>query len=405
VTRIAVLADRFPERSQTFVATEARALQRLGAQVRVEAGAAAEHAEPSLAEGLDVAYLGDARAPERARALAWLLARAPRRCLADLRSRARWRAGGDAPVTLRELAPVARRVHARGDEHLHAHFAAGAALTAMRIAALLDLPWSVTAHGYDIFREARNLPEKLARASFATSGSEFTVAALRAHGVGRIEKVVMGVDGDAWRRDRGPSGEPLVVAVGRLVDKKGFATLVHAAARLRDGGVRARVVIAGDGPLRGTLESLVAELRLHDLVQLPGAVSPAQVRELLTDAAVCAVPSVTAQDGDAESMPVIAKEALAMEVPVVASDVAGLPEVVRPAWGRLVAPGDAAALAAALAEVLALAPRDRAALGAAGRAFVTGQIGADAQAARLLGLIQGVSASGPVGPARPRRAR
>jgi glycosyltransferase involved in cell wall biosynthesis len=96
---------------------------------------------------------------------------------------------------------------------------------------------------------------------------------------------------------------------------------------------------------------------------------------------------VVAGDGDRDTMPVIAKEALAMEVPVVASDAVGLPEVVRPQWGRLVPPGDPRALAVALAELLALPAAERAAMGRAGRAHVVAECDVRAGSARLAELV------------------
>jgi glycosyltransferase involved in cell wall biosynthesis len=122
-------------------------------------------------------------------------------------------------------------------------------------------------------------------------------------------------------------------------------------------------------------------------VELLGRREHAEVRELLERAAVLAMPSVIAADGDRDSMPVVVKEALAMEVPVVASDEVGLPEVVRPEFGRLVPPGDAAALAAAVAELLALQAAERAAMGRAGREFVKGMADSRAEAARLSELL------------------
>src|SRR5439155_1052651 len=157
-----------------------------------------------------------------------------------------------------------------------------------------------------------------------------------------------------------------VLAVGRLVEKKGFGYLVEAAARLRV----ERVWIVGDGPLRDELERQIARLGLEDTVELLGARGHEEVRELLEQAAVVAMPSVVAADGDRDTMPVVVKEALAMEVPVVASDEVGLPEVVHQGWGRLAPPGDPEALAGALGELLDLSPEARAEMGRAGRAFV-----------------------------------
>lgn len=385
--RIAVLVDHFPELSETFVAAELHALHARGARVRVEAVARAPHPDPAAARGLAVHYGSEETARERLAALAWLWRRAPRRCLRDLADRRRWRRE-EWPRTLRALAPAARRIDRAGEEHLHAHFGAGAALDALRLARLLGLPYSVTLHGYDIFRTPRNLPEKLDRAAFATSGSEFTVGHLRSRYPGaRVHKIVMGVDPERWRRSAPPATAGTVLAVGRLVEKKGFAHLLRAAPQLRGAPSFAEVLIVGDGPLRGALHALHAELGLEDAVRFLGAQPSERVRALLEEAAVVAVPCVIAADGDADSMPVIAKEALAMEVPVVASDAAGLPEVVRAPWGRTVPAGDADALAVALAEVLDLTPEQRGAMGAAGRAFVATECSVDREAARLLALV------------------
>ena len=323
--------------------------------------------------------------------LAWLVVRRPGRCLADLRAREHWRAAHE-PRPLRQLAPAARRAARHRSEHLHAHFAAGAALDALRLGRLLDVPVSITAHAYDIFSRPRQLEEKLARATFTTSGCDYTVEALRRIGgeehADRIHKIVMGIEPATFTRTSPHPSERVVVAVGRLVPKKGFGDLVEAVALLRErGAAPQRTIIVGEGPLRGELEARIAELGLGDVVELTGARAPEEVRGLLERAAVLAMPCVVAPDGDRDSMPVVVKEALAMEVPVVASREVGLPEVVGPEWGRLHPPGDTRALAGALEELLALEPQDRAALGRAGRAFVTEHCHVDRETARLAGLI------------------
>jgi glycosyltransferase involved in cell wall biosynthesis len=144
-----------------------------------------------------------------------------------------------------------------------------------------------------------------------------------------------------------------------------------------------RVLIVGDGPLRGELEARAAEVGVADVVEFTGERTPAEVRAALHEADVLAAPCVVAQDGDRDTMPVVVKEALAMEIPVVASDEVGLPEVVRPEWGRLVPPGDATALAAALDEVLSLPPDERAAMGRRGREFVAEHCDVSRETAKL----------------------
>src|SRR5205085_1778652 len=147
---------------------------------------------------------------------------------------------------------------------------------------------------------------------------------------------------------------------------KGLTYLIAAAAQAKVD----KVTVIGDGPLRAELEAQVRDLGLEGVIELPGWREPGEVRALLESADLFALPCVVAADGDRDTMPVVVKEALAMEVPVVATDEVGLPEVVRPGWGRLVPPRDAEALAAAIDELLALPVEVRAAMGRAGREWV-----------------------------------
>jgi glycosyltransferase involved in cell wall biosynthesis len=384
---VAVLTDRFPELSETFVVSEIKALGALGHAVRVEAGGAADTPNPD-AGGIDVAYLTHDGPRRQLLDLARLAARHPLRCLADVFERRRWRRE-ERVRPLRGLAPAARRLRSGGAEHLHAHFAAGAALDALRLARILGLPYSVTAHAYDIYLEPRNLREKLEHAAFVTSGCEYTVRDLeKIAPAAQVHEVIMGVDGQRFARTRPHPAGRAVVAVGRLVEKKGFAYLIEAAALLRERTALDRVTIVGEGPLRAQLQTRVRELALEDTVELPGDSSPDSVRELLETADVLAMPCVVARNGDRDSMPVVVKEALAMEVPVVASDEVGLPELVRPEFGRLVPPGEPDRLAAAIEELLALAPERRAAMGRAGRAFVLERCDVRRETERLARLIE-----------------
>jgi glycosyltransferase involved in cell wall biosynthesis len=388
--RVAAFVDQFPELSETFISSELQALRASGHAVTVEAGRRASTPDDAAAEGLDVAYLDSEGHRRRLRALAWLLARHPAGVLRDVIARRRW-CREEHVRPLRQLAPAAQRAARRGAEHLHAHFAAGAALDAMRVGALLGIPYSLATHGYDIFMLPANLREKHERAAFAVSASDYSVRHLRGvvgdEAGARIHRLVMGVDGDRFRRTAPYPGGGTVVAIGRLVEKKGMAYLIEAAAALGDTSPLERVMIAGDGPLRPELEKLIAGSGAP--VELLGWRSPDEIRGLLERADLLAMPCVVAADGDRDTMPVVVKEALAMEVPVVATDEVGLPEVVRPEWGRLVPPRDSEALATAIESVLALPVDDRAAMGRAGRAYVLEHCDVGREAERLVSLIQG----------------
>jgi glycosyltransferase involved in cell wall biosynthesis len=380
--RLAVLVDVFPELSETFILNEVKALAAEGVDVRVEAGRRSQRPNPEAADAPPVVYWADEPASrgDNLRALAALTLRHPYRVARDLAGRARWRQQ-EAVRPLRRLAPIAARIAATSD-HMHAHFAGAAALDAMRISLLTGTPYSVTTHAYDIFLSPTNLDEKLERAAFHVTVCDYNAAFLRhrvPRAARRMHKIVMGVDPERFTRARPYPGGRGVLAVGRLVEKKGFAYLLDAASELPDVQVR----IVGDGPLRADLEAAVPPN-----VELLGSRSPQQVRELLDQADLLALPCVVAADGDRDSMPVVVKEALAMAVPVVGTDEVGMPEMVQGDWGRLVPPRDSQALAEAIAGLLALAPEERAAMGRRGREFVARSFSIRAEAQKLIGLIE-----------------
>jgi glycosyltransferase involved in cell wall biosynthesis len=388
--RLTVLADHYPALSETFVVNEIHSLHGLGHDVHVEAAGWAQQRAPDRGD-VPVACIQDDGTARRLADLAWLAVTHPLGMLHDLRERRRWRRE-EVVRPWRVLAPVVRRIARRDTQHLHAHFAAGVALDAMRIGRLLGLPYSVTAHAYDIYRSPANLAEKLARAAFSTGECEYSVRDLRdvagdAH-ADRVHVVAMGVDHDHFRRTTAYPGSRRVLAVGRLVEKKGFRHLLDAVALLQREAPLDRLAVVGDGPLRDALHSQATSLGLDGVVEWLGARDADGVREELERADVLAVSAVFVQDGDRDVLPLIVGEALAMEVPVVASDMVGLPEVVMPPWGRLVAPGEARELADALAEVLARPAAERVEMGRAGREFVVRTRDLRAAAERLVGWIR-----------------
>ena len=390
---VVVFADTFPALSETFVVTEAVALAAAGHPVRVEAGVRPAAGERGADGGLEVRYLDGVGLGSRLAALGSLCLRNPVGCVRDLLARRRWRSEEEL-WPLRSLAPAVIRAD-REDAHLHAHFAAAAGLNALRVARLAGLSYSVVAHGYDIFQRPMNLTEKLERSAFAAGTCDYTVDHLRSlvgpAAAARIHRIVMGVDGEVFARTAPVPGSRRVVAVGRLVEKKGFAVLIRAAALLESRAPLDEVVIVGAGPLGDELKELAVQLGLGHRVRLAGALPHAEVRELLEGADLLAMPCVVAADGDRDSMPVVVKEALAMEIPVVASDEVGLPEMVQAPWGRLAEPGDPEALADAVEEMLALPAAERAEAGREGRQFVLEHCNADREALRLSELIRAVS--------------
>jgi colanic acid/amylovoran biosynthesis glycosyltransferase len=397
--RLLFIVDQWPELSETFVVNELQALRRMGHRVRVHARERAPHPNPEAPSDVDVVLLGACSRAHQLRDLAWLLSRRPRACALDLVRRRRWRRVEWVPP-LRRLAPEARRIHADRDEHLHAHFAGGAALDAMRLAALTGLPFSVTAHAYDIFRSPRNLREKLETADAVFTGCEYNVEELRTRAPGaKVHTIVMGVDTDAFRRATPQREGRTVLAIGRLVEKKGFDVLVEAAAHVP--GITVRII--GDGPMRREL--LQRAQRTGTSVELLGSRTPAQVIAALEDAAVLAMPCVVADDGDRDSMPVVVKEAMAMELLVVGSDEVGLPECLMQPWGFLAPPGDVEGLAGALRSALNVELAERRLAGAKARDWVRHHASVDLETAKMSAVMEGLQDGPEIGASAGSRFR
>jgi colanic acid/amylovoran biosynthesis glycosyltransferase len=385
---VLVMADCYARNTETFVANEVRELSRVGESVRVESIGRPERQLAGAAAFGPVSYVEDEGALSRIGSLLWLLARHPLRALADFIRRRTW--DPRDRISLPALALVARRLARGGERHIHVHFATASSVSARRLARIRKIPYSVTAHGFDIWVDPRDLTEKLSPAAFVTSGCEYNVSHLRelvgSEAAARVHEVVMGVDPSAFRRSSPYPGGGTVVAVGRLVEKKGFAFLIEAAAEI-DAGRLERVQIAGDGPLRAELEQLAKSHGLANRIEFLGSMGPDGIRKLLEASDLLVMPCVVAADGDRDSMPVVVKEAMAMEIPIVATDEVGLPEAIGPDRGRLAHPADSGSLAAAIEEVLGLPAQERAALGRAGREWVLRNATVELQAKKVLELI------------------
>ncbi len=386
--RIVVVTDRFSERSETFIATEIDALRALGHEVRVEAIARPSMPNNQVTRALDVDYVEDEGVIDKVRALTWLVLRHPIRAVQDRKLRSSFR---DEWLPLQALAPMVRRLSQGGERHIHVHFAALASVCGIRAARIGGQTLSIAAHGHELFKTPRALEAKFEAASFVAAPSEYTAQFIRRISPrARVEVVVMGVDGKAMARNSAYPGGRRVLAIGRLVAKKGFADLIRAAAHLERVQPLDRVVIVGDGPLRESLTNLTRELGIEHRIELIGAADHAGVRVALQQADLLVMPCVIAADGDRDAMPVVVKEALATEVPVVGTDEVGLPEVIRPDWGRLAPPGRPELLAAEIASLLELDAAERATMGQKGRAFVLERFGHEQQAENLARLIASV---------------
>ena len=253
---------------------------------------------------------------------------------------------------------AARLIETLGGSHIHAHFVDRAATLALTAGRLLALPYSVTAHANDIYVRPVLLAEKVSGARFVATCTEYNKAhltgSLKSCGNTQILCIYHGLDMRRYQPPVQPAADPpLLVAVGQLKEKKGFAYLLRACKVLRDRGYRFQCHVVGEGPLRTTLEEQIRQLSLDGTVTLFGALSHHEVVEKYRQAAVFVLPCVVAADGDRDGIPNVILEAMAMELPVVATTLSGIPEAIdHEVNGKLVPPGNETLLAEALAELL-----------------------------------------------------
>jgi glycosyltransferase involved in cell wall biosynthesis len=257
---------------------------------------------------------------------------------------------------------VSEQIECQGITHLHAHFAAGAASVAQVVHLLTDIPYSFTAHAYDIYLFHKSvLTYKMRMAHFVVTCNAYNQHYLKSlvdQRIGeRIHCIYYGLNLDIFPSDEnsGPTSEkiPLILAVCRLVEKKGVPYLLSACRILKDQGYDFICHIAGDGPQRPLLEQKIHELALADRVKLLGAATHKQVIEMYQQTTVVALPCIIASNGDRDGIPNVLIEALYMRIPVVSTPVAGIPELISDGEnGLLVPPQDSSALASALARLL-----------------------------------------------------
>lgn len=370
---VGFLVKTWPKVSETFILEEVLGLERLGRRLHLFALAAP-------ADGVTHAAVRNVKAPvsfineiSAVKAHLESLKAAPgrytRAALQALRrpEPGRWR-DFNAAVRLAALL----QHHRIG--HLHAHFISEPAAVAELAATLAGVGFSISAHAKDIYLSKPEILErKLAAARFTVTCTEYN----RRHLAGiapaaRLHRMYHGVDASQFHprlRVEAPA-VPLILAVGRLREKKGFATLIEACRRLREAGQDLRCEIVGYGEDQPRLEALIRSAGLDGFVYLAGKLSREEVLGRYARASLLVVPSQLAGDGDRDGIPNVLAEAMAMELPVVSTPISGIPELVDDERnGLLVPPGDAGAVAAAVARLLADADlRER--LGRAGRRAV-----------------------------------
>ena len=364
-TTVAYLLKGYPRLSETFIASEIWRVEQLGVPLRLyvckPADEASHHPVVDSIAATPV-YLPETTSLSATSLVRWLgvnvgrfrcalvrVARRhtrgaassrPQRGAQSLRARQGWR---PRSIYVKELLLAVALVdefdHAGDVSHLHAHFAHGTTTVAWLASQISGVPFSFTGHAKDIYRESLNpaglLARKMAAAQFVVTCTGANVDHLRTIAPeAEIVLVYHGLNADFTRllddaRRRRAARHLRIVSVGRLVPKKGFDVLVDAIAVLRDRGVDAELVIAGEsGSESGPIRRQVADLGLDDAVSIIGTVTQEQLLAEYRRSTVFALACRVDENGDRDGIPNVLVEAMASGLPVVSTAVSGIPELV-----------------------------------------------------------------------------
>jgi len=282
---------------------------------------------------------------------------------------------------------------------IHAHQALPDGVIAQRLAADLRVPWVVTVHGADVYQHFRmgGAVERRAKsvlgAADAVMANSSAVAGLLNGAVApdKLTVVLNGTTGLGETVEPAADylpGEPLVLTVGYLIERKGIRDLIAALGLLRREGRTMHLALAGDGPLRAALEAQAAEEGVADTVHFLGRVPHARVLSLMARAQLVALPSWD------EAFGLVYTEAMAQGTPVLASLGEGPEDFIRNGVSGYLAPvREPAALAGIIAGVLD-DPAKAAAIGEAGRAAAL-ELSWERNARLTLGVYDQVLAAAP----------
>jgi glycosyltransferase involved in cell wall biosynthesis len=397
--KVAYLLAQFPKLTETFLLAEMLAVEALGCPIAIYALRRGPRGpmHPEAAALLPRVHFHGWFSWPLLRAQAHYLRRRPRAYFGVLATliRANWgslRYVAGALVFFPQAVYFARHMQRAGVSRVHAHFASHPAAAAYVIKHLAGIPFSFTAHGSDLHRDRHMLREKVAAADLAVAISEYNrQCILEECGAACREKVAVihcGVDVDRFphslRQKRPPGDVWRIVCIGTLHEVKGQRHLLEACRLLVQRGHRLTCHLLGEGPDRRRLVRQACRAGLELRVRFHGALPRPQLLELLDRADVLVAPSVASRDGRREGIPVAIMEAMACGVPVVASRLSGIPELVaHEVTGLLVPPGDAKALADALERIFA-SPAERCQMAAAARQKILEQFDARANAASLV---------------------
>jgi glycosyltransferase involved in cell wall biosynthesis len=299
---------------------------------------------------------------------------------------------------------LADALAAAGDvRHVHAHFCHSATMVAWLAAIIEGLPLSFTAHAKDVYQSSLNpaglLDRKLRAARFVITCTEANQRYLQARTLTPVYCLYHGLNVEFARlcaerpRPAIPSGGVRVLAVGRLVQKKGFDVLLDACALLRDRGVPIEGTIVGEPAEHAeSLRARVARLGLGGCVTFAGPMSQADLFEQYARATVFCLPCRVLENGDRDGIPNVIAEAMACGLPVVTTNASGAPELMDHGVSGIVVPPDDPVAVADAIEMLHRQPDLADSLARAARAAIRTRFNGDLTAEALSTLLRGAVA-------------
>ena len=406
--RVGYILHRFPHLTETFIVREMEWMRDNGVELSIFSlmPPRSRVVSERSAQLVPLTNYGPKFSWSVGRSQLHYLSRRPLRYLKAL-GRVIWQTYREPKVMALALAlfprsvQIAHVMEQQSVDHLHANFVWLEGIAAGVARDLIGVSFTLQPHAFGLFsRNQRNVRRELESASRIVTIADFHrryIAALSPSiSADDIDIVHCGVDTDAIRprADRAGDGPPLIVSVGRAVEKKGHEYLVDACAALTKRGVDYRCeMIVGTGSRADRLQERINAHDIARTVQLRATTDEAGVMDLLSTADVFALACVVAETGDRDGIPVSLMEAMAMEVPAVSTTVSGIPELIDSGTsGLLVAPGDPEALADAIALVLTQ-PDMAAALAAAGRRKVQREFDIRQTSARMLDVFTTTAAA------------
>lgn len=237
---------------------------------------------------------------------------------------------------------VAKLILDKNCQHLHIHFAHFPTQIGMYAASLSQIPFSFTSHANDIFENSLLLDRKIARAKVAITISEYNKKLLEKETQNheKIKVIRCGIDQKKYLFEPKSiiSEGRVIKSLGRLVEKKGMKTLIMAANELNQRGVYFSLVIGGDGLMKEELKTLVDSYNLNSKVSFAGAIPHHQVFSWLQDADIFILACQQDSKGDRDGIPVVLMEAMAVGIPVISTQISGIPELIQDRVSGYLAP-------------------------------------------------------------------